>query len=433
MLRIENLRRLIAQVLIVALLASCAATNLPPISAAGAAFRPAPDEVRLWQSAREEERKLLDQAPLYDDPLLEDYLLSIVNRLNPPTMAANPAIAYRVHVIKEPTLNAFAYPHGSIYVHTGLLAQMDNEDELATVLGHEMTHVERRHMLRLQRTARNRQLALFAAAVAGAVWVASAEGHAAKKGHYGKAARIRVLSDLMLGLGLQLAFIASVNGYGRNLEREADEGGFQKMQAAGYDTAQAERVYQKLADETSRPSKLETFFFGNHPRIEERIASAKEWVSAHPETARPARRRPETEFNRRLRAVIRDDAELNLELGRLDRAGEELERALAMLPGDPRTHYLVGKLELARAEKAKGEEQADLKAKAQEAFQEAVRLDPQAPEPHRELGLLAYRSGDLDFACKQLQTYVRLDPNGEQIRVVKDYILELRQDGHCRR
>ena len=80
-------------------------------------------------------------------------------------MAANPAVRYRVRVIEDPTLNAFAYPHGSIYIHTGLLARMENEDELATVLGHEMTHVEDRHMLRYQRSAHNKEVGFTVAAI----------------------------------------------------------------------------------------------------------------------------------------------------------------------------------------------------------------------------------------------------------------------------
>ena len=68
---------------------SCATTQLPPISSSGASFEPLQDESELWSQARNEERKLLDEAPTYDDPLLEDYLEGVVARLNPAAMAAN--------------------------------------------------------------------------------------------------------------------------------------------------------------------------------------------------------------------------------------------------------------------------------------------------------------------------------------------------------
>src|SRR6185369_18100131 len=102
----------------------------------------------------------------YEDPALESYLQGVVTRMTPKGMAANTAVHYRIRVVEDPTLNAFAYPHGSIYVHTGLLARVENEDQLATVLGHEMTHVERRHMLRFERSARNKETGLAVAAVA---------------------------------------------------------------------------------------------------------------------------------------------------------------------------------------------------------------------------------------------------------------------------
>jgi hypothetical protein len=168
--------------------ASCVTTKLPPISSAGAEFQPLKDEIKLWERSRDEETKLRDNVDLYQDPLLEDYLEQIVGRLNPPGMADNPELAYTVTVLENPTLNAFAFPHGPLYVHTGLLARMESEDQLATVLGHEMTHVENRHMLRHRRSARNKQIGFGVGAVAAAVILAGEAGEAYDDGKYGKAA-----------------------------------------------------------------------------------------------------------------------------------------------------------------------------------------------------------------------------------------------------
>ena len=161
--------RAIAFLAALALSTACVTTRLPPISNAGSQFRPLEDELKLWELSRDEEKKLRDNVILYQDPLLEEYLEEVTAWLNPAEMAANPEIGYRVRVIEDPTLNAFTYSHGSIYVHTGLLARMENEDQLATVLGHEMTHVENRHMLRHRRSARNKQIGFGIGAVAAAV------------------------------------------------------------------------------------------------------------------------------------------------------------------------------------------------------------------------------------------------------------------------
>ena len=263
------------------LVGGCTTSRLPPVSAAGSQFQPLPDERDLWARSRAEEERLLGEVTVYDDPLLVDYLEEIVHRLNPPAMAANPEIRYRVTVIEDPTLNAFAYPHGSIFVHTGLLARMESEGELATVFGHEMSHVEGRHMLRFQRAARNRQIGLTVAAVTASVILAGEEADAYHHGHFIHGLRVGILSDLLVGLGLQLAVLAAINGYGRDLELEADQGGFAKLAAAGYDPQAAPGVYEALLEDHGEgPSPAEAFFFGSHPKLVNRLESARAWAAS---------------------------------------------------------------------------------------------------------------------------------------------------------
>ncbi len=436
-------RRLAAVSTLAVFLSSCLTTQLPPISSAGAGFEPLPDERALWEEARAEEDQLLGKVRLYDDPLLVDYLEGIVARMNPPGMAANREIALRVRVVEDPTLNAFAYPHGALYVHTGLLARMENEHQLATVLGHEMTHVERRHMLRHRRSATNKQLGLTIAAIGAAVVLAGEEAEAARAGRWGRAAAIDVLGDVVVGLGLQLAFLAAVNGYGRELEYEADEGGMAKMAAAGYDVGQADEVYQALLEDYGERGKVEMFFFGSHPRLTERIENAKrlggsaeapaEGEGEAAAGAAPAPGDPE-EFRRRMRPVVRDDARLNTDLGRLALAEHQLDRALAWMPEDPETHFLWARLRLAQAEAEKDPAvQDELRADARAALREATRLDPDRPAPHRELGLLAHRDGDGRTACRELRRYVQLAPDADDAPRVRDYLLELERDGECPR
>lgn len=416
--------------------ASCVSTQLPPISSQGDSFKPLRDEQALWDQAREEEEKLLENAKLYQDPLLESYLEGVVSRLNPPGMAANPAIRYKVRVIEDPTLNAFAYPHGSIYVHTGLLARMESEDELATVLGHEMTHVENRHMLRYQRSALNKQIGLSIAAVAAAVVLAGAEGDALSKGDWGKAATIDVFGELLVGLGLQLAFLASVNGYGRGLEIEADEGGFMKMDAAGYDLQQAPKVYQALLDDHGEPRKVEAFFFGSHPRLSERVQNTRTYLAKHPSSApvdEVARQEREDAFTRRIRPVVRDDARLNIEIGRLTLAETQLDKVGGWMPEDPEAHFLRGRLRLAQAAAEKEtQSQSRLRGEAETSFRKAIELDPARPAPRRELGLLLYERQAFREACTQFRRYTRLAPDADDAERIRDYVLELERDGKCK-
>jgi predicted Zn-dependent protease len=361
-------------------------------------------------------------------------------RLNPPQMAANPSIIYKVRVVKDPTLNAFAYPHGSLYVHTGLVARMESEDHLATVLGHEMTHVENRHMLRYQRAAQNRQIGFAVASVAAAVVLAGEQGEAYEAGDWSRAATIGVLGDLLVGLGLQLAFLAAVNGYGRDLEQEADYGGFAKLAAAGYDPSVGPEVYQALLDDHGEPTSVEGFFFGSHPKLSARVENAKLWLAEHPGALPPAGEgdggdpasEAEDEFSRRIRPVVRDDAALNLEAGRLMIAEDQLARTLEWMPEDPESHLLLGRLRQAQAEvEADPALAAERLAEAESALREAIRLDADRPEPHRELGLLLYRAGDRAAACIAFRHYLELAPEGDDAGRFRDYVLELERDGDC--
>ena len=434
-MRHTPLFRSIALATLLLVLSSCVSTQLPPISSQGSSFKPLRDEATLWEESRDEEQQLLDKVRLYDDPFLESYLEQMVDRLNPPGMAANRELRYKVRVVEDPALNAFAYPHGSIYVHTGLLARMENEDELATVLAHEMTHVENRHMLRYHRSERNKGVGIAVAAVAAAVILANAEGDALSDGDWGKAAALDALGEVIIGLGLQLAFTASVSGYGRGLEAEADEGGFRKVAAAGYDLRQAPKVYQILLDDGGEPKRMEAFFFGSHPRLSERVEESKRYLAGHPMPAafRPERADDADAFARRLRRVVRDDARLNIGMGRFKLAESELDRARALMPEDPETHFLKGRLRLAQAAADPSpSSQRQLRHEAEDSFLKAIELDPGRPAAHRELGLLLYERKRLADACVQLRRYAELAPEAEDVDHVQDYVLEMQQDGHCR-
>ncbi|HEY0514608.1 MAG TPA: M48 family metalloprotease [Thermoanaerobaculia bacterium] len=411
---------------------SCVSTRLPPISSQGDAFKPLRDERELWRQSRAEEDKLLGSVQLYGDARLEAYLDRVVARLNPPAMVANPAVRYQVRVIEDPTLNAFSYPHGSIYIHTGLLARLDNEDELATVLGHEMTHVEDRHMLRYQRSAHNKEIGLTIAAVTAEIIVEAAADIADSHGSWGKAAAIDVFGNLLVDLGLQLAFVASVNGYGRGLEAEADAGGFAKMAAAGYDLRQAPRVYLALLDDQGEAAATKAFFFGSHPRLRERVEATRRYLAQHPGKPSADRSEADEAFIRHLQPVVREDARLNLERGRLKLAESELAKARAWDPEDPGTYLLKGRLRLAQAAAAKGPEERDrLRGVAEDSFREAIELDASFPAPHRELGLLLYERKDFHGACTQLRRSADLDPKGDESGRIQGYLTEMEKAGSC--
>jgi len=403
----------------------CLTTNVPPVG--GPAFEPAGDERRLWDQAREEERKLRDKAPLYQDPILEDYLNQVADRLAPPEVKGQEAIRIRVYAIKDPTLNAFTYPTGSIYVHTGLLARLENEAQLSVVLGHEMTHATHRHALEFSRSVRNKAIGFSIASIAASILIAERAGEKANRGDWRDAYVINQIGNILVGLGLQLAFIAAVNGFGRELEREADEVGLERVAAAGYDPRQGPRVFEILKEDHGDDRKLEVFFFGSHPRLDERIADMKELLSTrYSGVGAEARTTDTREFQTRTRVLVRDDAVENIRLGRLGNAETEIQKVLELTPNDPVAHYLAGQIAEKRMAEAKERAARDAQLdRALEEYAKAQRLEPRYADPYRAIGILRYKNGEKDKALEAFKRYLELKPDAPDAQQIRDYILEL--------
>ncbi|MEM7357068.1 MAG: M48 family metalloprotease [Acidobacteriota bacterium] len=224
----------------------CVSTNLAPISVHGAAYEPLPDEIELWQATREEEDLLLHQVVVYDDPALQDYLDQLVARLESPGMAANREVRCHVTVLDDPTLHAFAFPHGAIYIHSGLLAQAQTEDHVAAILAHEMVHIENRHRARHERARWNRMLPIGVLTLGAALALVDGEADYAEDCIDDEADIPDELADEVFEFGLKLATRVSARGYGRRLEREADEGMVAKLRATGYDITRVVAFYDRL-------------------------------------------------------------------------------------------------------------------------------------------------------------------------------------------
>ena len=118
-------------ILTVICLAGCATP--PPVSV-NEALLAKEDEKILWQRAMKEQEIIDNSGWLYRDPEIESYLNEVSSALNSHCIA--PQIPIKIKIINDSSLNAFAFPNGVIYIHTGLLARMENEAQLAALLAH---------------------------------------------------------------------------------------------------------------------------------------------------------------------------------------------------------------------------------------------------------------------------------------------------------
>src|SRR5512143_3696216 len=143
--------------LLATLMLSCASTAVVPFTAQGPT-RLEDDEQRLWNRASEQAKAINESGFLYPDNVLEEYLNAVAKKLQPPEIYA--IVPFSIRVIKSPYLNAFALPNGAVYIHTGILAAMENEAQLAALLGHEMTHTTHRHGVKGLRDRKNKSAVL---------------------------------------------------------------------------------------------------------------------------------------------------------------------------------------------------------------------------------------------------------------------------------
>ena len=168
----------------------------------------------------------------------------------------HPQSSFVVTLLNSSVDNAFAVPGGYVYVTRQLVSLMNNEAELAGVLGHEVGHVAARHSARRQETAqRNQLLGILGSVLSGVL-----------------------LGNSQLGqLGQQLASTApqlATLSYSRGQETEADQLGIRYLGGAGYDPRAMATVLQSLAMQSALDAQ-----------IQGRDATIPEWASTHPDPA----------------------------------------------------------------------------------------------------------------------------------------------------
>src|SRR5688500_3977858 len=126
------------------------------------------------QMGREADKQIIQEFGLYDDPELQAYVQRVgqgvlaksdLRDADAPEQYRNSPFTFRV--LDSPVVNAFALPGGYVYVTRGLMTHLDNEAQLAVVLGHEIGHVAARHSARQAAKAQLGQLGLMAGAILG--------------------------------------------------------------------------------------------------------------------------------------------------------------------------------------------------------------------------------------------------------------------------
>jgi len=218
-------------------------------------------------------RQLRGQAPMINDPLLEEYIQDLGNRLV--IEAENVKFPFKFFMLNNREINAFAFFGGHIGIHTGLIDAADNESELASVLAHEVAHVTQRHLAR-RMEAQQKSSPLHIASLFGGILLAIANAEA---------------GIASISAANAASKQASIN-YTRQNEKEADRTGMRILHQAGFDPNGSASFFGKLAEKNRFKSKPFAFLL-THPLPESRIADARSRAMSY----RPARLKPKLDFH----------------------------------------------------------------------------------------------------------------------------------------
>jgi len=201
-----------------------------------------------------------------------------------------------------------------------------------------------------------------------------------------------------------------------------------RLVLAGYDPKEAPKVFALLQSEGKDRGGLETFFFGSHPRLQERIETTNEFLkTGYAEAAaRPDTVKTSEEFGLRMRTVVRENALLDIRAGRFKLAQDQLERVVAITPKDPMAQLYFGDLYRLQSQRARtATDRESFARKALEHYERSAVLDPALPDPFRQLGFLYYQQKDAEHAREAFTRYLALKPDAPDGKRIKEYLLEL--------
>lgn len=256
-----------------------------------------------WQQEIKEgadaDREITQQMGLYDNPRVQAYVDEVGRRVlaastfaDPSTPAMYRDTKFTFRVLDSQVVNAFALPGGYVYLTRGLLAHVDNEAQLAVVLGHEIGHVAARHSSQQARRSQWAQLGVLAGAILGQAVVGDRMPNFAQE----------VASNG--GQALQVFMLR----YSREAENEADTLGVNYALNAGYAAGESARFFDALRRlDTQQGQSLPTWM-STHPDPGNRADHVMALVNEHRgPNGRAERRIGQEEFLRAIDGMIIGD------------------------------------------------------------------------------------------------------------------------------
>jgi predicted Zn-dependent protease len=306
------------------------------------------------------------QFPLIKDPIIVDY----VNRVGKRILAVVPPqpFDYQFHVLHEDTFNAFATPAGHIFFNSGLFAALESEEELAGILGHEITHVVCRHISDRIESTKKIGMATLAGMVAGVLLGAGGAATAASA----------------VTVGSMAAGQTAALAYSRDNEMQADQLGLVYLREAGYTGEGLLTSLKKIRSKQWYGSDQIPTYLTTHPASEERMSYIDNWLHQN----RSATHQKQWEVGGFDLAKTRLVALYTDEKAALNRFQSDIEAT----PDAPLSHYGYA-LALTRVDKWN---------EAAEHMKRAIEGNAMATHMLQDLGIIYYHDGQYEKALESL-------------------------------
>jgi beta-barrel assembly-enhancing protease len=331
------------------------------------------------------------------DRRLNDYLNRVGTELA--ARSHRPDMPFSFRAVNASYINAYAFPGGSIAATRGILVELDNEAELAALLGHEIGHVNARHTAKQATKG-----ALANILVAGAAIASSAAGYGG------------LIQDIGgIGAGALLAH------YSRDNEREADALGMEYMTRVGYTPQGMVGLMEILLENGRRKPNAIEMMFATHPMGEERHRTAVQNVREQYGSmlSAPDHRERYMDHTAGLRRI--KDALTAMQNGqtamgqkKYPQAEQELAKALRIAPNDYAALLMMSKCKLAQEQNREAERYA----------LRAAQVYPQEAQGHAIVGITGIVTKQYEQAYQRFTRYDQLLPGNPNILFFKGYSME---------
>ena len=337
-------------------------------------------------------RKVLEmikkRLPLVEDGEVLTYVRSVGNRVA--KQIGTTPYQFQFFVIDSPVPNAFAVPGGYIFIYRGIIEMMSSEGEMASIIGHELAHIQARHIQRQIAEAKVLSVASLAGMLAGILL-----------GMGGGAS----------GLGPALVAGSAAGGqsaalkYSREHEMEADQLGFRFFCDAGYDPSDMPSIMHKMDQQKWTGNSSIPGYLATHPALGERVLYLDDMVKKKKANSAKPVQTTTGDFQVMQAALIADHTD----------PAKALERfQIGVKNGDKVSVFGLGRFYL-REDKCE---------EAAVQLREAARLMPSSPYVLSTLGSAYHRIGKLQEAQRTFQSALILDPSASIVHYRLALVLE---------